>query len=453
MGPFQGGIWDENPFGGRHRNGGGYRPSQIQRGGYAEQDPYEGYDVPPMMGSMGGQGLMMHHAMGSPMMDGNSHSYSSYQDSDGNTHEEGYGPNGPYRNTMRRDQGPPGMGMDGGMPPRGPPQGRPPPGSLLGGRPTGRPGAFRSSFWTGPNPFRVNGANSGVNGRADGGQGPRPDDAFRNEVEPAAMRQDRGLSQEAAEDMAWFLQERTQPIGDGRIAPPNAECPICLEPPSASHLCIQIKGIEGCNHMIGRDCLKEMLLNRPDDQKRCPICRAEFLGEDGIWQDSEQFQQLANGQNASGRAPPPRPPPSHGGGIPHGHGGYGGGSPAGPRSPLRDSPVGPPPGYGGPPQMPPSRGHGPSAGPSSYGGPPRAAPLATPHAAPAGLRNAMRGGARVHGVRDVGIGTDGEQVGGRPTGGMQGGPPMMDDRGPSAPQSNFDGPGQRIGYMYPDQRW
>ena len=34
-----------------------------------------------MMGSMGGQGLMMHHAMGSPMMDGNSHSYSSYQDS------------------------------------------------------------------------------------------------------------------------------------------------------------------------------------------------------------------------------------------------------------------------------------------------------------------------------------------------------------------------------------
>ena len=184
--------------------------------------------------------------------------------------------------------------------------------------------------------------------------------------------------------------------------------------------------------MIGRDCLKEMLLNRPDDQKRCPICRAEFLGEDGIWQDSEQFQQLANGQNAGGRAPPSRPPPSHGGGIPHGHGGYGGGSPAGPRSPLRDSPVGPPPGYGGPPQMPPSRGHGPSAGPSSYGGPPRAAPL---------------------GVRDVGIGTDGEQVGGRPTGGMQGGPPMMDDRGPSAPQSNFDGPGQRIGYMYPDQRW
>ncbi|KAG9193482.1 hypothetical protein G6011_03517 [Alternaria panax] len=453
MGPFQGGIWESNPFGSRRSGGGGYRPSQPQRSGYAEHDPYSYYDEydsrEPMMDGMGGQGPMMHQVMGGPM-GGNSHSYSSYQDSDGNMHEQGYGPNGPYRNAMHGGQGQPSMGMGGGMPPRGPPQGRPLPGSLLDGRPTGRPGAFQSSFWTGPNPFRVNGATGPVNGRADDGQGSRPDGAFRHEVEPAAMRQDRGLSQEAAEEMAWFMQERTQPVGDSGSTAPNAECPICLEPPSASHLCVQIKGIEGCSHLIGRNCLKEMLLNRPDDQKRCPICRAEFLGEDGIWQDSDQFQQLANGQNAGRRAPPPGPPHSHGGDPRQGHGGYDGGPPAGlPRGP----PVGPPPGYGSPPQMPPSRGAGPPAGSSSYGGPPRAAPLATPRAAPPGLRNAMRGGARVHGVRDVGIGTDGEQVSGPPMGGMQGGSPMTDDRGPPPPQSNFNGAGERIGYMYPDQRW
>ncbi|KAL1799311.1 hypothetical protein ACET3X_003348 [Alternaria dauci] len=279
MGPFQGGIWDANPFGGRR---GGYQPRQPQRGDYAEQDPYDDYDSPPMMG-------------------GNSYSYSSYQDSDGNMHQEGYGPNGPYRHTMGGAQGPPGMGMNGGMPPRGPSQGRAPLGSLLGGRSTSRPGAFRSSFWTGPNPFRVNDANGRVNGRADGRHGPRPDAAFEIEADPAPMRQDRGLSQEAAEDMAWFMQERTQPVGDGGSAPPNAECPICLEPP-----------------------------------------------KDGVWQDSEQFQQLANGQNAGGRAPHQGPPP---------------------------------------------------------------------------------------------------------TGGMPGEPPMVYGRGPSPPQDNFGGPGQRIGYMYPDQRW
>ncbi|CAG5159458.1 uncharacterized protein ALTATR162_LOCUS5593 [Alternaria atra] len=395
MGPFRGGIWDSNPFGGRRGGGGGggggYRQTQSQRGGYIDQDPYDDCDSPYlMMSGMHGPGPMIHQATGGPMMGGNSRSYSSYQDSDGNIHEEGYGPNGPYRNSMRGGQVPNGgmgMGMGVGMLP----QGRPPPGSLLGGRSTGRPGAFQSVFWTGGNPFRVN----GVNGRAGGGQDSRPDSAFRFEMEPAPMRQDGGLTQESADDMAWFMQERTQPVGDGGIAPPNAECPICLEPPSASHLCVQIKGIEGCNHLLGRNCLKEMLLNRPDDQKRCPICRAEFLGEDGIWEDSEEFQQLGNGHNAGGRAPNQGP-----------HPGYGSGAPA---RPPRGPPAGPPPGYGGPPQMPPSYGGGSLAGSSSYGGSPRAAPLTTPHAAPPGFRNAMRGGARIHGMDDVGMRRDNDE--------------------------------------------
>jgi hypothetical protein len=55
---------------------------------------------------------------------------------------------------------------------------------------------------------------------------------------------------------------------------------------------------------------------------------------------------------------------------------------------------------------------------------------------------------------DVGMGRHNDEQGvGPPMGGMQGGPPMMDDRGPPPPQSNFNGRGERVGYMNPDQRW
>jgi hypothetical protein len=445
-GLFQGGIWDSNPFGGGGGGGrgGGYRPTQPQYDDYEDEDPYDDYDYPsPMTGSMG-RGPMHGGMGGGPMTGGNSHSYSSYQDSDGNMHEEGYGPGGPYRNSVRGGQSPGGMmqpgggsGMGGGMPA----QGRPP-GSLLGvGR---RPGAFMSDFWSGPNPFHANGRG----GFSGGEPGPRPDGAFRYEMDPAPMRQDHGLTQDTAELMAVFMQENTQPVSEGGAnAPPNAECPICLEPPSASHLCVQIKGIPGCNHMLGRNCLKEMLLNRPDDQKRCPICRAEFLGEDGIWQDSEEFQQLAQGHNTGGRAPPQRPSLGYGG-SPSGHGGGHLQRPAG----YSGGPSQAPPNYSGSHSASPPRGS--PTGPPSYGGPPRAAPLASPHAAPPGLRNAMRDGANVHGMGDVGGDRSDEQGGGPPMGGMQGGPPMMDDdMGPPPPQSNFNGRGQRIGYMDQHQRW
>jgi hypothetical protein len=442
MGPFQGGIWDatSNPFGGgsgigRRGGGGRYPTSQPQPNPYDDYESslpmMEGMRGPsPMYGEMGG--------MGGPMTGGTSHSYSSYQDSDGNRHEEGYGPEGPFRNSVRGGMGPDMMG-----------QGRPRPGSLLGGG-SDRPGAFMSDFWQGPNPFRGGG---GVNGRVNGRAGPSsgPDNtgtrdaAFRYEVDPAPMPPDRGLSQENSELMADFMAEQTQPLG-GPVAPPNAECPICLELPSASHLCVQIKNIPGCNHLIGRDCLKEMLMNRPDDAKKCPICRAEFLGEDGIWQDSEQFQQL--GGSSQG------PPPGYGGGMPQMPAGYGGGAAqATPQTP-RPAPRPAPPHYAGVPSTGPRPG--PPAAPPRYSNPPRpapqaAAPQASSHAAPPGLRNAMRGGARVHGMDDVGRGRGDEQD---DDGGMQGGPPMMnDDRHPPEAPSSFAGRGQQLGWMDARQLW
>ncbi|KAI4934436.1 hypothetical protein J4E85_002293 [Alternaria conjuncta] len=412
MPAFQGGIFGgSNPFrpGGGRTGGGGGRPSQPQ------PNPYDDYNnSPPMMGGMRSPGPMYGGGMGGPMTGGQTHSYSTYQDSDGNRHEEGYGPGGPFSNSVRG-----GMGMG-----QGPPlQGRPTPGSLLGGRNTG-PGAFSSGFWSGPNPFRSNGANGAPNGRSGPNTGPR-DPSFRMEVEPAPMPPSNGLTAENSDLIADFLAEQTQPLG-GPITPPNAECPICLEPPSASHL-------------------------------------AEFLAEDGIWQDSEQFQELGRGG-----------PPGYGGGAPIGYGGgmsprpagYGGGGP--PQAP---------PGFGrGAPQMSPQAPRPtPRPAPPSYAsaaaspappGPPsymaaprppptpRAAPGPSPHAAPPGLRNAMRGGARVHGMGDVGRGRGNEQD---DDGGMQGGPPMMNqDRWPPEPrepESNFGGRGQQLGYMDERQLW
>ncbi|KAI4952818.1 hypothetical protein J4E91_003292 [Alternaria rosae] len=449
MPAFRGGFWDSNPFraGGDHRGGGGSRPSQPHPNAYNNYD-----NSPPMMGGMRGPGPM-YGGMAAPMIGGQTRSYSSYQDSDGNRHEENYGPGGPFSNSVHG-----GTRMGQGMNPSMPPQGRPPPGSLLGG-PSRGPRAFSSSFWTGANPFRSNGANGRPNGRSGPNTGLR-DPSFRMEVDPAPMPPDRGLTSENSELMASFMAENTQPLG-GAIPPPNAECPICLEPPSASHLCVQIKDIPECNHLIGRECLKEMLVNRPDDAKKCPICRAEFLGEDGIWQDSEQFQQLGwGGPPGYGGGPPPGyggPPPrpaGYGGGLPQAPPGFGRGAPQMPPQAPRPTPRPAPPSYASAaaspaPPGPPSYMAAPRPPPT-----PRTAPGASPHAAPPGLRNAMRGGARVHGMGDFGRGRGNEQD---DVGGMQGGPPMMNqDRWPPEPrepESNFSSPGQQLGYMDERQLW
>lgn len=56
------------------------------------------------------------------------------------------------------------------------------------------------------------------------------------------------------------------------IPPLLDECPICLDD-FALEDCLQITGIEGCNHRIGRTCLEKLLLTDPDEEKRCPLCR------------------------------------------------------------------------------------------------------------------------------------------------------------------------------------
>jgi hypothetical protein len=65
--------------------------------------------------------------------------------------------------------------------------------------------------------------------------------------------------------------------------PPNTECPICLEG-IEEHICIKITNLRGCEHMIGLQCLQEMLEHRPDDKKECPMCRTTWLPEVGYWQ-------------------------------------------------------------------------------------------------------------------------------------------------------------------------
>lgn len=56
------------------------------------------------------------------------------------------------------------------------------------------------------------------------------------------------------------------------------ECPICLEAyTSTAEQAIRIRGVPGCTHSLGLDCLKRMLCSNPQQEKRCPLCRTEWL--------------------------------------------------------------------------------------------------------------------------------------------------------------------------------
>jgi hypothetical protein len=288
-GAFQGGIWGSgNPFRGVG-DGRGMRPIQPMRGFGGEYEEEYGYDdgcgTPGPMPLAGGMRSTDYiHGQMPTIMGGTSM---------GSMGMGGMGSNAyPYGG---------GMGASAPIPMSG---------GLLGGdtRPP------------------VNGRNNNRD------HGPQPDPRFSRELEPGSLPHDRPLTQDSAETMAEFMQRHTQPIFEGGAnAPPNEECPICLEPPSAEHLCVQIKDIPGCNHMIGRECLKEMLTRRPDDKKECPLCRATFLVEDGVWQDPADFDQLALGIGGGGH----RPSPAYGIGV-------------GPAGPHRGIPAG----YGGPPHAP-----------------------------------------------------------------------------------------------------
>ena len=292
--PFTGGIWASSPFLG----GGGraYRPrsqyaNPLMRSGY--DDWYGDEDELSYDAMRGGVGPMGAYGGGNALMRQN-FPYTSYQDLDGDIREQGYCPGGPYGNSM----GPRRMNiLPGGL-------GRAI--SSMGGRRAGggRFGPFMSSFWTGGNPFR------GPNDRADpagfSGQehGVGPNGVVAFGYNPAPLPRDNELSEENAMVMAEFLQQHTQPFAEDRAnAPPNSECPICLEPPSASHFCVQIKDIPGCNHMIGRDCLRELLIRNSDEKKECPLCRTEFVGSNLIEQRSDRWNHLAQGRGGPARGP------------------------------------------------------------------------------------------------------------------------------------------------------
>lgn len=330
--PFTGGIWDFSPFRSSDGNGGNAprpippranTPVRMRFGyNYEDYEDYDNYnyyagddeddyehdyndadvafygparrDMRPIGGHSGGNAPT-----------GQNFSYTSYRDSDGNVREQGYGPGGSYGRSMGRGQV---NGMSGDLGRAG--------GSLHAGRGAGGP--FLSSFWTGANPFR------GVNGRTGSAGVPswersvQPDEAFAVEYAPAPLPRDNGLSEDNGMIIAEFLQQHTKPAAyGGANAPPNSECPICLEPPSGSHGCVQIKGIPGCSHMIGRECLYELMIRNSDEKKECPLCRAEFLASNFIEQGSEEWNQLAQG-----RGGPPRsraPVPARHGGAPTSH--------------------------------------------------------------------------------------------------------------------------------------
>lgn len=81
--------------------------------------------------------------------------------------------------------------------------------------------------------------------------------------------------------------------------PANTECPICFEDVK-SHVCVKIIGIEGCNHMIGLECLKEMLAQDPDNQKTCPMCRTEWVSDvNGGVSDAHEWEDFpGNGESS-----------------------------------------------------------------------------------------------------------------------------------------------------------
>ena len=119
--------------------------------------------------------------------------------------------------------------------------------------------------------------------------------------------------QDSGDRAAKFMAEHTDFLSHADTSePPNTECPICLEG-IEDHICVKITNIPGCQHLIGMKCLEELLKRNPDEKKECPLCRAQWIKEDGVWQGSEEWNDLAGGRGRgvrpSGvRSPPPSRP-------------------------------------------------------------------------------------------------------------------------------------------------
>ncbi|KZM28569.1 zinc ion binding [Ascochyta rabiei] len=56
------------------------------------------------------------------------------------------------------------------------------------------------------------------------------------------------------------------------------ECPICLEAYATSfEQSVRIREILGCSHVLGFNCLKQILRSGPQQGKKCPLCRTQWL--------------------------------------------------------------------------------------------------------------------------------------------------------------------------------
>ncbi|CAG5159450.1 uncharacterized protein ALTATR162_LOCUS5589 [Alternaria atra] len=123
------------------------------------------------------------------------------------------------------------------------------------------------------------------------GLGSIPYGYFPIEFDPVPLEEDMGPTESSEQRVNRFIAHHTEPLSStNTTSTTNTDCPICMENADA-HPCVKIKGIAGCEHMIGRDCLKELLSRQADDEKTCPLCRATWLGENGLWQDSEQWRR------------------------------------------------------------------------------------------------------------------------------------------------------------------
>ncbi|KAF1937670.1 hypothetical protein EJ02DRAFT_426384 [Clathrospora elynae] len=77
----------------------------------------------------------------------------------------------------------------------------------------------------------------------------------------------------ATDSAATFIHAHTTP--DSNV-PLLEECAICLENYSIE-VCVRIVGITGCTHRVGLACLEAMLRTHPQEEKKCPLCRAVWI--------------------------------------------------------------------------------------------------------------------------------------------------------------------------------
>ncbi|KAG9193486.1 hypothetical protein G6011_03521 [Alternaria panax] len=111
-----------------------------------------------------------------------------------------------------------------------------------------------------------------------------PYDYLPIEFEPVPLAEDSERTESGEQRVNRFVAQHTEPLTTANTtSTTNTDCPICMENATA-HACVKIKAIAGCEHMIGQDCLKELLNRQTDNKKTCPLCRAVWLRESGVWQ-------------------------------------------------------------------------------------------------------------------------------------------------------------------------